>query len=111
MSEPRVYADSSAVLHDNGHDVWVERIAAHRKHRDDSMESAPWDDPTGHRLRVLLEEVGEVAREFNDARIERREVYARRLWRELIQVAAMAAAWADACNVTLSTTPTQKEQS
>ena len=80
--------------------VWeeaaAERARAHAKHGDKSMESAGWDDMK--RLRILIEEVGEVARAFNDwdlglaSRAETRaDVRA-----ELIQVAAMAGAWADA---------------
>jgi hypothetical protein len=67
------------------------------KHGDTSMESAPADDPTGRRLRILLEEVGEVAQEFNDAEHERRPVDLGRVRKELIQVSAMAGAWADVC--------------
>jgi NTP pyrophosphatase (non-canonical NTP hydrolase) len=65
------------------------------------MESLPVDDLT--RLTVLMEEVGEVAREFNEARHRQAQSnpgldrYAIR--KELIQVAAMAAAWADAIEV------------
>jgi hypothetical protein len=80
-------------------DVWseakAERARAHRLHGRTSMEEAPADDPTGHRLRVLLEEVGEVAKEFNDARNEERPLDMGRLRKELVQVCAMAGAWAD----------------
>jgi hypothetical protein len=79
------------------HAVALERISAHDKHGSTSMESAPADDPTGRRLRILLEEVGEVAQEFNDAEHERRPVDLGRVRKELIQVAAMAGAWADVC--------------
>lgn len=79
--------------------VWYqardERIRAHEKHGEHSMESSPWDDPSGRRLRILLEEVGEIAKEFNDAEIEGRPVSAAALRTELIQVCAMAGAWAD----------------
>ncbi|GAB3889042.1 hypothetical protein [Terrabacter terrigena] len=80
-------------------DIWTEvhaeRERAHAKHGNKSMESAPWT--AERRLRILLEEVGEVAKELNDAEVEERSVDAGRLRRELIQVAAMAGAWADAC--------------
>lgn len=72
-----------------------ERARAHAKHGDKSMESAPWDDPTGKRLRILLEEVGEIAREFNEADIGGRPVDAASLRSELVQTATMALAWAD----------------
>lgn len=76
-------------------EVRAERERAHAKHGDTSMESAPPDDPTGRRLRILLEEVGEVAKEFNDAEHARRPVDLAAVRKELVQVAAMAAAWAD----------------
>jgi NTP pyrophosphatase (non-canonical NTP hydrolase) len=78
-------------------EVQAERERAHAKHGETSMETLPVTDMT--RLSVLVEEVGEVAREFNDARHlpdpfgpDRRAA----LRTELIQVAAMAGAWADA---------------
>jgi NTP pyrophosphatase (non-canonical NTP hydrolase) len=78
-------------------DVWdevrEERARAHAKHGDRSMEASPWTSE--RRLRILLEELGEVARELNDADIEDREPDADSLRLELIQVAAMAGAWAD----------------
>lgn len=73
-------------------EVRRERIRAHEKHGDTSMESLPTDDLT--RLTVLMEEVGEVARWFNESR--RRDMQNGELRAELIQVAAMATAWADA---------------
>ena len=84
------------------HRVALERIDAHDKHGLTSMEAAPADDPTGRRYRILVEEVGEVAKEFNDAEHDKRPVNLEKLRKELIQVAAMAGAWADACgsNVT-----------
>lgn len=74
-----------------------ERVRAHAKHGETSMESTPATDPKGRRYRILVEEVGEVAQEFNDAEHEGRPVDLAKLRRELIQVAAMAGAWADAC--------------
>lgn len=86
-------------------DVEMERRRAHAKHGETSMESLPITDMT--RLSVLMEEVGEVAREFNEATLrtharqlpqaEREQsVDMAALRKELIQVAAMAGAWADA---------------
>lgn len=80
-------------------EIRAERERAHAKHGATSMESAPADDPTGRRLRILVEEVGEVAREFNDAEHDQRQVDLALLRKELIQTAAMAAAWADAIGV------------
>lgn len=50
--------------------------------------------PAEEKLAVLMEEVGEVARELCDARAERRPPTAN-LRVELIQVAAIATAWAE----------------
>jgi len=79
--------------------IWVEIVAerarAHAKHGSKSMESAAWDDMK--RLRILVEEVGEIARAFNELDLgnatiqETRE----RAKGECVQVAAMAGAWAD----------------
>lgn len=74
----------------------AERVRAHEKRGNTSMESAPVDDPTGRRLRILVEEVGEVSRLFNDAEHDGQPVNLSALRGELIQVAAMAGAWADA---------------
>lgn len=89
-------------------DIWLEvrdeRVRAHEKHGDTSMESADYDDL--NRLAIVMEEVGEVAKEFNDYRhmVGRHPQLARpasdvlcmQLRNELIQLAAMAGAWADA---------------
>lgn len=75
-------------------EVQAERDRAHAKHGEKSMESSPWTSE--RRLRILVEEVGEVAKELNDADIEGRGVDPEELRSELIQVAAMAGAWADA---------------
>jgi NTP pyrophosphatase (non-canonical NTP hydrolase) len=79
-------------------EIVAERERAHRKHGDTSMESChPMAD---RRLRVLTEEVGEVARVLNDREhdiakgsnlAEARALL--HLREELIQVAAMAVAW------------------
>lgn len=86
-------------------EVQAERERAHREHGDMSMEAQP---PTAWlRLAILVEEVGEVAKVYNDARHRAQamgwdeddffsgqaEVELRA---ELVQVAAMAGAWADA---------------
>lgn len=87
-----------SILHDMG--IWdeiaSERIRAHAKHGDKSMESAPWSDMK--RLRILVEEVGEVARVFNEWDLGRYTTAGAmgQARVELIQVAAMAGAWADA---------------
>lgn len=75
-------------------EITVERERAHEKHGDTSMESFDTDDM--NRLAILMEEVGEVAREFNEARHGDRPLDVGRLRKELIQTAAMAVAWADA---------------
>jgi hypothetical protein len=80
-------------------EVAAERARAHAKHGDRSMESADPSDPTGHRYRILCEEIGEVAKEFNDAANDERSVDLDALRKELIQVSAMAGAWADAIPV------------
>lgn len=74
-----------------------ERVRAHSKHGKTSMESKPADHPL--RLAILGEEYGEVCKEFNEAEHEERPVDLQRLRKELVQVAAMAAAWADAIPV------------
>lgn len=78
--------------------VWAEaqaeRDRAHAKHGDKSMEAWPADHPA--RLSILMEEVGEVAREFNEAGLNNVTVDYAALRAELIQVTAMAGAWADA---------------
>ena len=79
---PAVYAE-----------VRDERVRAHAKHGATSMEGLPIGDMT--RLAILVEEVGEVSKEFNEARHDDRPVDEARLRKELIQVAAMAVAWAD----------------
>lgn len=76
-------------------EVRAERERAHAKHRETSMEAQPW---YAHlRQHILIEEVGEVSKEFNEAR-HRGDSHPDpiRLRKELIQVAAMATAWADA---------------
>lgn len=77
-------------------EIRSERDRAHVKHGDTSMESQ--GALSLLRLAILVEEVGEVARVFNEAwhRYDSGSpTMARELRSELIQTAAMAAAWAD----------------
>ncbi len=72
-------------------EVHEERLRAHKKHgaRGNSREDAKWNDPEW--LPILVEEIGEVAHWFTydtEKAIED-------LRDELIQVAAMAIAWAE----------------
>lgn len=78
-------------------EVQGERERAHALHGETSMEQLGRDDP--HRLAILVEEVGEVAREFCEAR-HRGAFDLANLRKELIQVSAMAGAWADTLGVT-----------
>ncbi len=100
---PSCHEDSAPAAADKGTaalDIWqevaVEREWAHHKHGSTSMESLHVTDAV--RLTVLVEEVGEVARAFNEARHHGGFTMANLngLREELIQVAAMAGAWADA---------------
>lgn len=78
-------------------EVRAERKRAHDKHGDTSMESQ--GITSLRRLAILTEEVGEVARVFNDARHRGDNgspAMVSELRSELVQVAAVAAAWADA---------------
>jgi NTP pyrophosphatase (non-canonical NTP hydrolase) len=91
QDDPKMYSwllMSSTLV---GEQLRSERIRAHEKHRDHSMESWPVLSP--ERYLVLAEEVGEVAKEFNDAKVEGRPIDADALRKELVQVAAMAVAW------------------
>jgi NTP pyrophosphatase (non-canonical NTP hydrolase) len=74
-------------------EISAERDRAHAKHGDTSMESEPVD--SYRRYTILAEEVGEVAREFNEGHHRGTGPDLALLRKELIQVAAMAAAWAD----------------
>lgn len=84
-------------------DIRAERERAHEKHRETSMEVQPPDALL--RLAILMEEVGEVAEEFNEARHRGGPVDLAALRKELIQVGAMAASWADSCAGALPTEP------
>lgn len=87
--------------------IHAERLRAHAKHdpNGNSMERAAWDSPRW--LPVLVEEVGECARVLCDMpapeqdftlnlNVTETRAAVTHLREELIQVAAMAAAWADA---------------
>lgn len=74
-------------------EVRLERERAHAKHGAKSCEAWPADDPI--RLAILTEETGEVARVFNEACLADAELDLDQLRAELIQVAAVAIAWAD----------------
>lgn len=85
--------------------IHAERVRAHAWHGQhaNSREDAHWTNVEW--LPILMEEVGEVAHELTyDARLdevvvpdgEDRELRKLALRKELVQVAAMAAAWIDA---------------
>lgn len=82
-------------------EIAAERARALAKHGDGSMDRASRTDPI--RLAILVEEVGEVAKEFNDARHDLSDLDLEALRKELIQVAAMAAAWADVLGAPMAT--------
>jgi len=76
-------------------EVSAERQRAHAKHGPNSMESYP---PGAFiRYTILAEEVGEIAKEFNEAEARggQHKLDLARVRAECIQVAAMASAWAD----------------
>lgn len=80
-------------------DIHRERIRAHKLHDgrgSESMERKDWDDPAW--LRVVTEELGEVARCLNEMEPGHGgpEGTIENLKKELIQTAAMTAAWIDA---------------
>lgn len=72
--------------------IQAEATRAHLRHGESSMLYGGDD----RRYRILGEEVGEVARELNDADIDGREPDRDKLVNELIQVAAMACTWIEA---------------
>lgn len=81
-----------------------ERMRAHEKHADKpggSMEMKAYDNPDW--LPVLVEEIGEVAKVICDHRhgLLSDKEKKQQLNDELIQVAAMTAAWIDAINLDL----------
>lgn len=74
-------------------DVHIERIRAHAKHGNNSIEHKDFEDAAW--LPILLEELGEVSRELNEARHGNRSDSNQltMLKAELIQLAAMTCAW------------------
>jgi NTP pyrophosphatase (non-canonical NTP hydrolase) len=74
--------------------VQAEATRAYLRHGANSMLNRFQSDE--RRLAILTEEVGEVARELNEAAIHERPVDGDLLVKELIQVAAMAASWVEA---------------
>jgi hypothetical protein len=81
--------------------IQAEATRAHLKHGENSMLSP------GHgndrRIAILAEEVGEIARELNDAAIEGRPVNRDKLIGELVQSAAMCATWIEVLRRTCET--------
>jgi NTP pyrophosphatase (non-canonical NTP hydrolase) len=75
-------------------DAQAERERALVLHGDKAMDAYEIDDYA--RLAILMEEVGEVAREFNEAIQNKRFIDVDALRTELVQVTAMAGAWVDA---------------
>ena len=73
--------------------IQAEAMRAHARHGINSMLYGD-DDKS---LRILMEEVGEVAREMNELALGNIDVdtYNQRLVKELIQVAAMAGTWVE----------------
>jgi hypothetical protein len=80
ITDPRIWLDVAA-----------ERERAHAKHGATSCEGMPALDPG--RLPILVEEVGEVARELNDLRHHQTAEARSRTRAELVQVAAVAVGW------------------
>lgn len=80
--------------------VAAERRRQERKCAEKRAEGLAWltcastEMPDGEKLAVLVEEVGEVARELCDARAENRPP-SPNLLVEVVQVAAVALAWAE----------------
>ena len=76
-------------------EISAERERAHAKHGRNSMEGTSANSFI--RYTILAEEVGEIAKEFNEAQLRggQHTLDLERLRTECIQVAAMAAAWAD----------------
>jgi NTP pyrophosphatase (non-canonical NTP hydrolase) len=72
-------------------DIEVEQTAADDYHGARSVSNLAADDPT--LATILIEEVGEVAREFNEAALARRGVDLDRLRDELVQVASISLGW------------------
>jgi len=74
--------------------VQAEATRAHLKHGDKSMLGP--GRTHDRRMTIVTEEVGEVAREINDADVEGRPVDEGKLVKELLQSAAMLLTWVEA---------------
>ena len=87
---------SGPVMREPYNSLHTERIRAHEKHGDKSAEAMTWDNPRW--LPIITEEVGEVARVINERDLGNvtPEMSRLLLVNEVIQVAAMCAAWIDA---------------
>jgi hypothetical protein len=86
---PTTYGNSFVLSPPTMDAIQAEATRAHLKHGDHSMLDVRY---TAHeRLAILLGEVGDVARELTYGQRNSRN----KLARELIQVAAMAATWAE----------------
>lgn len=94
----RVARLANSDLPDSFKDAWEERLRAHNKHDANgaSMERQPWESDRW--LPVLMEELGEVAREYCEWNHNNRTVEQLRnnLRSELVQLTAMTTAWTDA---------------
>ena len=91
MGNPHVFYRLGILSEDTLERVIDEANVAHDKHGSQSMLYGS-DDKS---LRILLEEVGELAREMNELALDNREVgqYNKNMQIELEQVAAMAITW------------------
>lgn len=74
-------------------EIGAEADRAHRVHGPNSMRVLEPLDPD--RLAIIGEEYGELCREYNEARLVGNRPDPAKLRAELIQVAAMAADWAN----------------
>lgn len=77
-------------------DFHQERVRAHGLHRENSLERVPWHSPRARD--IVLEELGEVARVFNEFELGNIDARQAKLQarKEVIQLGAMVSAWADA---------------
>lgn len=81
--------------------IRAEAIRAHILHGAKGTSMLSCELPDTNRLAILMEEVGEVAHEINELEIHGLDytfIYAERMEKELIQVAAMAATWIEVIN-------------
>lgn len=85
------------------HAITAERMRADARHGPKSIEHGAWNDP--RRLRILVEEVGEVAKVLNELDLGAisEETAREQIVLETLQVAACAAAWAESADRTTTT--------